>query len=222
VPVGLGPLLGLPIPTPVHCESASRTCRSLTAGGDNSPKVVSLDRKCLGPDLSKIKRATLAGYSLAGNELTEFAALYPERIVQLVYLDAAYDLPENADLGRKAGLDLKSPDADHATLALITHSNEYHPDYTRIRAPALGFFVAYDDAPQSSLWDTATKAKLLAYWNDYGKAYRREQIDRFQRDMKNVKVVELHNTTHGGFVFEKDQQSILIREMRRFLLGAAR
>src|SRR5215471_18770364 len=51
-------------------------------------------------DLSKIKRATLAGYSLAGNELTEFAALYSERIVKLVYLDAAYDLPENAELGR--------------------------------------------------------------------------------------------------------------------------
>ena len=173
-------------------------------------------------DLRKIKRATLVGYSLAGNELTEFAALYPKRVAKLVYLDAAYDLPENAELGRRAGLDLKLPGTDDATLALIARSNEYHPDYRRIRAPSLGFFVTYDEAPKSVLWDEATRAKLLAYWNDYGKAYRREQIERFQKDMNNGRVVELHNTTHGGFVFEAEQQSILVREMRAFLLNSAR
>jgi hypothetical protein len=32
--------------------------------------------------------------------------------------------------------------------------------------------------------------------------------------------MELHGTTHGGFVFEEKQQAILIREMRRFLVSA--
>ena len=82
----------------------------------------------------------------------------------------------------------------------------------------MAFFVTYDEAPKSPIWDDATKANLLAYWNDYGKAYRREQIDRFKRDMKKGRVVELHNTTHGGFVFDKEQQQILIREMRTFLV----
>jgi len=170
-------------------------------------------------DERKIQRVTLAGYSIAGNELTEFALLYPRRVVKLVYLDAAYDLPENAELGRKAELNLPPlPGADSATLALIARSNEYHPDYKRITAPALGFFVTYNEAPKSPMWDDATKAKLLTFWNDYGKAYRREQIDRFQRDMKRVRVVELHNTTHGGFLFDNEQQKILIREMRTFLV----
>jgi pimeloyl-ACP methyl ester carboxylesterase len=169
-------------------------------------------------DQRRIERAILVGYSMAGNELTEFAALYPHRVVKLVYLDAAYDLAEDAELGRKAHLNLPSlPGADNATLAMIAHSDEYHPDYRRITAPALGIFVTYDEAPKSPLWDDATKARLLAYWNDYGKAYRQEQIDRFQRDMKNGRVVELHNTTHGGFVFEERQQQILIREIRAFL-----
>jgi pimeloyl-ACP methyl ester carboxylesterase len=169
-------------------------------------------------DAMNIKRASLIGYSLAGNEETEFAAVYPQRVVRLVYLDAAYDLARNAELGRKAQLNLPPlPGADKATLALIARSNEYHPDYARIGAPALGFFVTYDEAPKSPLWDETTKAKLLGFWNDYGKAYRREQIERFQKDMKNGRVVELHNTTHGGFVFDKEQQKILIREMRKFL-----
>jgi pimeloyl-ACP methyl ester carboxylesterase len=174
-------------------------------------------------DLMHIKRATLVGYSLAGNELTGFASLYPRRVVKLVYLDAAYDLAENAELGRKAHLNLPPlPGSDKATHELIARSNEYHPDYTRIRAPALGFFVTYDQPPQSSLWDEATKARLLAWWYDYGKAYRREQIDRFQKDMKRGRVVELHNTTHGGFVFDSAQQKILVREMQRFLLSSDR
>jgi predicted O-methyltransferase YrrM len=63
---------------------------------------------------------------------------------------------------------------------------------------------------------------LLAWWYDYGKAYRREQIDRFQKDMKRGRVVELHNTTHGGFVFDSAQQKILVREMQRFLLSSDR
>ena len=133
-------------------------------------------------DLMHIKRATLVGFSLAGNELTEFASLYPRRVVKLVYLDAAYDLAENAELGRKAQLNLPPvPGSDKATLELIARSNEYHPDYTRIRAPALGFFVTYDKPPQSSLWDEATKAKLLAWWYDYGKDTGESRLIDFRR-----------------------------------------
>ncbi len=38
-----------------------------------------------------IERAVLVGHSVAGDELTEFAARHPERTPGLVYLDAAYD-----------------------------------------------------------------------------------------------------------------------------------
>jgi len=41
-------------------------------------------------DILKIDQAVLIGHSLAGIELSHFAALYPERVVKLVYLDAAY------------------------------------------------------------------------------------------------------------------------------------
>ncbi len=169
-------------------------------------------------DAMRIRRVSLVGYSLAGNELTEFAKLYPQRVRKLVYLDAAYDLAENAELGRKAQLTLPPlPGADPAILALMAASNEYRPDYRTIKAPALGFFVTYDKPPQSTMRDEATRAKLLAWWNNFGKAYRREQIERFQSQMKRPEVVELHNTTHGGFVFEPEQQKILIARMRSFL-----
>lgn len=42
-------------------------------------------------DAAGIAQATLVGHSLAGDELTAFAAAHPERTTSLVYLDAAYD-----------------------------------------------------------------------------------------------------------------------------------
>jgi pimeloyl-ACP methyl ester carboxylesterase len=47
-------------------------------------------------DTMKIQKVILAGHSMAGEELTRFAGLYPERLLALVYLDAAFDrtIPE--------------------------------------------------------------------------------------------------------------------------------
>src|SRR5439155_9643719 len=42
-------------------------------------------------DAQKITRAHLVGHSLAGDEMTLFAATYPQRVIKMVYLDAAYD-----------------------------------------------------------------------------------------------------------------------------------
>jgi pimeloyl-ACP methyl ester carboxylesterase len=42
-------------------------------------------------DALKIDRAIVAGHSLAGIELSHFAALHPERVLKVVFLDAAYD-----------------------------------------------------------------------------------------------------------------------------------
>lgn len=42
-------------------------------------------------DSLHLNKVTLVGHSIAGEELTRFAALYPERVDKLIYLDAAYD-----------------------------------------------------------------------------------------------------------------------------------
>jgi len=41
-------------------------------------------------DALKIDRVILAGHSMAGVEMSHFAAIHPERLLRLVYLDAAY------------------------------------------------------------------------------------------------------------------------------------
>jgi len=42
-------------------------------------------------DTLGIEKVILAGHSMAGVELSRFSALYPERVLKLIFLDAAYD-----------------------------------------------------------------------------------------------------------------------------------
>lgn len=42
-------------------------------------------------DALRIPKASLAGWSLGGNEITAMAGSYPERVDKLVYLDGGYD-----------------------------------------------------------------------------------------------------------------------------------
>ncbi len=67
-----------------------------------------------------VQRASLVGWSMGGNELTGFAARYPERVGKLVYLDAAYDRSDSSFItlltnypveSRLASEDLRSLDA---------------------------------------------------------------------------------------------------------------
>lgn len=47
-------------------------------------------------DVLGLERAVLMGHSFAGAELTRFAALHPDRVAALVYLDAHHEMNENA------------------------------------------------------------------------------------------------------------------------------
>ena len=42
-------------------------------------------------DVLGVERVILAGHSMANIELSHFSALYPERVLKLIFLDAAYD-----------------------------------------------------------------------------------------------------------------------------------
>lgn len=59
------------------------------AGGYDTPRLVEDIRVAL--DSLHLGRVSFIGHSIAGEEMTRFAATYPDRVDKLVYLDAAYD-----------------------------------------------------------------------------------------------------------------------------------
>jgi pimeloyl-ACP methyl ester carboxylesterase len=72
-------------------------------------------------DHLRIDRAVLVGHSLAGEEITKFAATYPTRVTALVYVEAAYDQT-------KPGPTLPSPPqpATPDDLTSLEHLSAYH------------------------------------------------------------------------------------------------
>src|SRR5207245_10691621 len=90
-------------------------------------------------------------------------------------------------------------------------------EYDRIQAPALGIFNVI--TPQYRLpyyWylDPAKQEEFnrniesLAKWIEGA-------IQRFRSDVKNSRVIELHDTNHYVFIVD---EALVVREMRMFLL----
>ena len=68
-------------------------------------------------DRLRLDRVVLVGHSIAGDELTTFAATYPTRVGALVYLDAAYDRTKAPQSTRAP--EQPMTDADRASLEAL-------------------------------------------------------------------------------------------------------
>lgn len=105
-------------------------------------------------DVLGIEQVILAGHSMAGSELGRFAALYPERVLKLVFLDAAYDfgklvvmLEKNPVLGIQP---LSPEDGFESIEEMITHVKMARPDLAEI---------------WSDLWDTEFRHSVITNTN---------------------------------------------------------
>jgi pimeloyl-ACP methyl ester carboxylesterase len=94
-----------------------------------------------------------------------------------------------------------------------------HPDYTKVKAPSLSFYVLRDTLPRwllSPYSDDETRRKVLDYMNDVDLPYQRRNIEQFRREMARGRVIEMRNTAHHCFIKNEGE---VVREMRAFLLG---
>jgi hypothetical protein len=115
---------------------------------------------------------------MAGDELTLFASCYPQRTIELVYFDAAYDRtpeewvegltdPTNKPdmmqrmrmeaLGLPGASDIhveKMPSPEEWAILVATHRAifAFRPDYTKIEAPALAFYAVTANEHYPSRW----------------------------------------------------------------------
>ena len=70
-------------------------CKSETADTNFDNATLVSDLKLL-IDSLKIPRANLLGWSMGGNEITEFAIQHPEKTNKLIYFESGYDLSEKS------------------------------------------------------------------------------------------------------------------------------
>jgi pimeloyl-ACP methyl ester carboxylesterase len=117
-------------------------------------------------DALGIEKASLAGHSMANVELSHFSALYPERVLKLIFLDAAYDrtsasykdMVENSPWKRiqAPGLDIDyySPDVYFAAM------KRAHPSFKIIWTEAMEEQCLHEitEAPDGKIIDRMSDA----------------------------------------------------------------
>jgi len=210
-------------------------------------------------DALKIKRVILVGHSLAGDQLTRFAGVHPDRVVKLVYLDAAADragLPEihkhfpselspsksdvasleslrlwlsrmsfwsaawEADLHENFSSDgkiLNEAQRGRAAGLLIKGSIDSHPDYTKIRSPALSIAVVGSSSKVSDFVKTlpdSTRARAEDSLRRLTQ-FQEQQIERFRKEVPNGKVIVFTNTDHHCFI---QRENDVVHEIQAFLV----
>jgi pimeloyl-ACP methyl ester carboxylesterase len=172
-------------------------------------------------DLVGVEKVTLVGFSAAGSEMTYLAGAHPQRIDKLVYLDAANDNRSAYELATnpRSKCPLPLPDPPATLGQIVRASRVADPDYTKVSAPALAFFVIYETTYVPADADPELRAHLLRRWEEYGKPFQQHRIAHFVRDMRKGEVIELHDAEHGDFLQAGPVQTRTVREMRRFLFS---
>lgn len=132
--------------------------------GYDTPTLVEDIRQFL--DALKIQRVVLAGHSFAGDEVTRFAVMYPDRVIKVIYFDSAYDhskIPENLrwkplhgvgpellptkaesespDGGRRWVMRLWGEKTGRMIYSMIEGTYAETHEYAKIKAPTLAFFA---------------------------------------------------------------------------------
>ena len=191
-------------------------------------------------DALKIQRVVLAGHSFAGDELTRFAVVHPDRVIRLIYLDSAYDhsrvpkslqfkplhggglesLPAREEGGSPAGARrwisrLFGVKMGPAIYSMMEGTYSETHDYGRIKAPALAFFVIgyQKDLDKARTLPEPQRQRVEDFLKAQRK-YQEQEVEHFRREIPDGRVVMLTNADHACFVDRKDE---VVLQMREFL-----
>ena len=193
-------------------------------------------------DEQKIPRAHLVGHSLAGDEMTLFAATYPQRVMKMVYLDAAYDRRKNFScvndmpgggfppaflriVGEAMNCpgwekivapDMPPADMVNVQISTMRSAMQFVPDYRKITAPSLAIYADPEIPQTAGKLDEQTQKKLDVWWKEHETPKARASVEQFRKEMKKGQVVEIKGATHYVFVGPDKNQVVML--MKDFLV----
>jgi len=185
-------------------------------------------------DALKIPKAHLVGHSLAGDEMTMFATLYPKRVIKMVYLDAAYDRskmltcadelpPEIAPPAALRMLresmncpgwqdivvkDMPPPDLYNVQVSTMRSATKFRPAYKKVKAPSLSIYADPEVPQLPTNLPEETQKRIGAYWKEKRAPLSRASIEQFRKEMKKGEIVEIKGATHYVFIGPYKEQTI--------------
>jgi non-heme chloroperoxidase len=152
------------------------------------------------PQPSKEERASLAGYRDWWKRIRGYWSEAVEN--DLRETSIAPDGSLKSTLSREIGQ------------AIFKNAGGFRPDYTKIKASALSLY-AISGVPNWVPRDEESRRKAREFLDNVVAPYQRKNIEKFKREMRKGRVVELKDTHHYLFIKNQDE---VVREMRKFLL----
>lgn len=183
-------------------------------------------------------RVSFVGHSIAGEEMTRFAAMYPARVDRVVYLDAAYDRVRGVRLMDEDSVRAPRTETIVAPRAADTASEAAYVAYVRrSRGVAIpeadirmrfrhdGWREEATHAYQAVAVETPPYARVqapaLAIYavDDASDELYALLRDEFRRGVAKGQVLEIHGAHHWIFISHRAR---VLAAARAFLLGATR
>ena len=165
-------------------------------------------------DVLQIRTAHLVGHSLGGIEITEIAGRFPERVLSLVYLDAAVDAADAARIMKLDPMAGPPPSAESRAGQIAAWWSAYSPDYAALRSPALAFFALQNRHPYVPPdASEALRQRADAYWTTDGRALVDRMAAKFKRESRQGEVVMLKDASHHLY---RDREAEVVVRMNEF------
>ncbi len=163
----------------------------------------------------KIRTAHLVGHSMAGVEMTELARQYPDKVLSLVYLDAAVDAADAARVMKLDPMISGAPAPPESPSGQIDQWwNSYSPDFRELRSPALAFFATQSRHPYVPAdASDVVRQRADTYWATEARALADRMAEKFRREARRGEVVMLREASHHLY---RDREADVVDYMNEF------
>jgi pimeloyl-ACP methyl ester carboxylesterase len=181
-----------------------------------------------------IDRAILAGHSMAGSEMTLFATESPDRVAGVIYIDAGHDPTDIARLGVPEHCSLtpalleamertfENPELVRRTQwqtdengarrpfasAAVASIDLPTPDYSGVRAPALGIYYAPERTEDVFMGVVEQSAACVAAFE----RYIHGGMAAFTDGVEQATVIEMPDTNHNIHLASPDALEEVMRQ----------
>lgn len=170
-------------------------------------------------DHVKMPKAHLVVHSIAGSEATQLAIDHPDRVLSIVYLDAALDAAKGEALLAELPVPNPTPAPGTPFFQVREWWTKYTPDFTRLRAPSLAFFALPAAPPLPAKVPEDVRSKAESFWRDRWLPASRAMIEQFRKTAPNSRVVVMDDVSHYLF---RDREDEVVQQMTLFYNGLRR
>jgi pimeloyl-ACP methyl ester carboxylesterase len=164
-------------------------------------------------DALSVDRVHFVGHSMAGTEMMQFARLYPERVLSMVFIDAAVDPAAAWRVMLKDPQGTPKSPVGSVSEQIDRWWGTHPSDFAAVRVPALALFAVQDRHPYAPPGTSAAmRAQLDEYWRTEWNSLVERTAEKFRREVAGGRVVMMN----GPHYLYRTNEADVIREIDAF------